>query len=52
MVTPIGTVRAPDGEFRIGNGGPGLRTEELKKTLVDIQRCRAADPHQWIHKVF
>ena len=52
VVTPIGTVRAPDGEFRIGNGGPGLRTEELKKTLVDIQRCRAADPHQWIHKVF
>jgi len=52
VVTPIGTVRAPDGEFRIGNGGPGLRTEELKKTLVDIQRCRSADPHQWIHKVF
>ncbi len=52
VVTPIGTVRAPDGEFRIGNGGPGLRTEELKKVLVDIQRCRATDPHNWIHKVF
>ena len=52
VVTPIGTVRAPDGEFRIGNGGPGLRTEELKKALVDIQRCRATDPHNWIHKVF
>jgi branched-chain amino acid aminotransferase len=52
VVTPIGTVRAPDGEFRIGNGGPGIRTEELKKSLVDIQRCRAADPHKWIHKVF
>ncbi len=52
VVTPIGTVRAPEGEFRIGNGGPGMRTEELKKTLVDIQRGRAADPHNWIHRVF
>jgi branched-chain amino acid aminotransferase len=52
VVTPIGTVRAPEGEFKIGNGGPGTRTEELKSALVDIQRCRAADPHGWIHKVF
>jgi branched-chain amino acid aminotransferase len=52
VVTPIGTVRAPDGEFKIGNGGSGTRTEELKSVLVDIQRCRSADPHKWIHKVF
>jgi branched-chain amino acid aminotransferase len=52
VVTPIGTVRAPEGEFRIGNGGSGARTEELKSALVDIQRCRAPDPHKWIHKVF
>lgn len=52
VVTPIGTVRAPDGEFTIGNGGSGARTEELKASLVNIQRCRAADPHGWIHKVF
>jgi len=52
VVTPIGTVRAPDGEFKIGNGGSGTRTEELKSILVDIQRCRSADPHKWIHKVF
>src|SRR4029079_19661060 len=48
---PIGTVRAPEGEFKIGNGGSGARTEELKSALVDIQRCRAPDPHKWIHKV-
>ena len=41
-----------DGEFKIGNGGPGTRTEELKAALVGIQRGRAADPHGWIHKVF
>jgi len=52
VVTPIGTVRAPEGEFRIGNGGSGARTEELKSALVDIQRCRAPDPHGWVHRVF
>lgn len=52
VVTPIGTVRAPDGEFTIGNGGSGARTEELKAALVGIQRGTAADPHGWIHKVF
>lgn len=52
VVTPIGTVRAPDGEFTIGNGGSGARTEELKATLVGIQRGSAADPYGWIHKVF
>jgi branched-chain amino acid aminotransferase len=52
VVTPIGTVRSKDGEFRIGNGGSGAKTEELKAVLVDIQRGRAADPYGWIHKVF
>jgi branched-chain amino acid aminotransferase len=52
VVTPIGTVRSTDGEFRIGNGGPGTRTEELKSALVGIQRGKAADPHRWLHKVF
>jgi branched-chain amino acid aminotransferase len=52
VLTPIGTVKAPDGEFMIGNGGSGTRTDELKKSLVDIQRGRASDPHKWIHRVF
>jgi branched-chain amino acid aminotransferase len=52
VVTPIGTIRSKDGEFKIGNGGPGTKTEELKAALVGIQRGRAADPHGWIHKVF
>jgi branched-chain amino acid aminotransferase len=52
VVTPIGTVRAPEGEFVIGNGGSGVRTVELKSALVDIQRCRAPDTHKWIHRVF
>jgi branched-chain amino acid aminotransferase len=52
VLTPIGTVRSKDGEFRIGNGSPGQRTEELKASLVGIQRGRTADPHGWIHRVF
>ncbi len=52
VVTAIGTVRTPEGEFKIGNGGPGTRTEELRSALVEIQRSRTPDPHGWIHKVF
>src|SRR5262245_21752618 len=52
VVTPIGTVRSTDGEFKIGNGGPGTKTEELKSALVGIQRGKAADKHGWLHKVF
>ena len=52
VVTPIGTVRSKDGEFKIGNGGPGTQTEDLKSALVGIQRGHAADRYGWIHKVF
>jgi branched-chain amino acid aminotransferase len=52
VVTAIGTVKAPEGSFTIGNGGSGVRTSELKSALVDIQRSRAADSHKWVHKVF
>jgi branched-chain amino acid aminotransferase len=51
VVTPIGTVRWPDGEFTIGDGGTGEVTARLRQTLVDIQRGRAADPHGWVHRV-
>jgi branched-chain amino acid aminotransferase len=52
VVTPIGTVRSKDGEFKIGNGGPGTQTEDLRSALVGIQRGAAADKHSWLHKVF
>ena len=47
-----GTVRSKDGEFKIGNGGPGTQTEDLKQALVGIQRGTAVDKYGWIHKVF
>jgi len=51
VVTPIGTVRSVDGEFQIGDGGTGPVTAELRKALVDIQRCRATDQYNWVHKI-
>ena len=52
VLTPIGTVRSREGEFTIGNGGSGARTEEMRNALVAIQRGRAADSHGWVHRVF
>jgi len=51
VITPIGTVRFPDGEFTVADGGPGEITEGLRKQLQDIQRGRAEDPFGWVHKV-
>jgi branched-chain amino acid aminotransferase len=51
VITPIGTVKSPDGEFTIADGGTGPVTERLRATLVDIQRGRTPDTHGWVHKV-
>ena len=51
VVTPIGRVASPKGEFKIGAGGPGQTTMRIKQRLVDIQRGVAADPHGWVYKV-
>ena len=51
VITPIGTVRSPDGEFAIADGGPGEVTMSLRQELVDIQRGRAEDPFGWVHRV-
>ena len=40
VITPIGTVRFPDGEFLVGGGEPGRSTMALRQQLVDIQRGR------------
>jgi branched-chain amino acid aminotransferase len=51
VLTPIGTVKTADGDFTIGNGGPGALTGELRAQLSGIQRGRAADPHGWVYPV-
>jgi len=48
VVTPVGKVAGHDGEFTIGSGGPGQLTTSLKQKLVDIQRGKMADSHDWV----
>ena len=51
VVTPIGRVASPEGEFKMGAGGPGQITMRLKQRLVDIQHGAAPDPHGWVYKL-
>ncbi|RKN30126.1 branched-chain amino acid aminotransferase [Micromonospora musae] len=51
VVTPIGQVKSPDGEFLIGGGEPGQVTMALRQQLVDIQRGDAPDPHGWVTRL-
>jgi branched-chain amino acid aminotransferase len=51
VITPIGTVKSPEFEFTVADGGSGEVTMGLRKELVDIQRGRAADPFGWVHRV-
>lgn len=52
VLTPIGQVRSAEGDFLIGNGGSGARTEALKAALVAIQRGQASDTRGWVRRVF
>jgi len=53
VLTPIGRVRGHNGlDFTIGNGGPGIQTQDLRQALVDIQRGDAPDPHNWVERIF
>lgn len=51
VVTPVGTVASPDGEFQIGAGGIGQITAKLREKLVGIQQGRIADQHGWVMRV-
>lgn len=52
VISPIGKVRSASGDFTINGGNAGPVAMGLRKQLVDIQYGRAADPHNWIRKVF
>jgi branched-chain amino acid aminotransferase len=52
VVTPIGRVRGRGFDFAIGNGGPGMVTEQLRQKLTSIQRGTAPDPHGWVERLF
>ncbi|MEE4204704.1 MAG: branched-chain amino acid aminotransferase [Erythrobacter sp.] len=51
VVTPVGTVASPQGEFTIGAGGTGQLTSKVREKLVGIQRGTAPDPHGWVTRL-
>jgi len=51
VITPIGTVKSKDGQFKVGNGETGPITSKLRDALLDIQTGVAKDEHQWTIKV-
>jgi branched-chain amino acid aminotransferase len=52
VISPIGKVCSGSGDFLISGGAAGSVAMGMRKKLVDIQYGRAADPHNWIKKVF
>lgn len=51
VVTPVGTVASPEGEFTIGAGGTGQLTTRIRERLVGIQRGTVPDPHGWVTRI-
>ncbi|MCP9222829.1 branched-chain amino acid aminotransferase [Erythrobacter sp. LQ02-29] len=51
VVTAVGTVAQPDGEFTIGSGGPGQLTTKLRERLVGIQKGAVDDTHGWVTRL-
>jgi len=51
VVTAVGKVAGPDGEFTIGAGGIGQTTAALREQLVGIQTGRIADTHGWVTRM-
>ncbi|MDA9918393.1 branched-chain amino acid aminotransferase [Erythrobacter sp.] len=51
VVTPVGTVASPGGEFTIGTGGIGQMATKMRERLVDLQHGRVEDKHGWVTRV-
>jgi branched-chain amino acid aminotransferase len=51
VVTPVGTVASPQGEFQIGAGGNGQLTTKLREKLVALQHGREPDRHGWVMRI-
>jgi branched-chain amino acid aminotransferase len=51
VITPIGLLADDRGEHKVSSGETGEVTSALRRTLLDLQYGRAADPHGWMRKV-
>ena len=50
VITPVAGVRSAEGDWTVGDGGPGPVSMRLRKALVDIQRGAVPDAHGWLHR--
>jgi len=51
VITPISSLRWPDGEAVTGGGETGPVTTALREALLDLQYGRSPDPHGWMRRV-
>ena len=51
VITPVGAVKSAHGSWSVSDGKPGEVSMRLRKSLVEIQRGVAPDPHHWLHPV-
>ena len=51
VITPVGKVKSPAGEWLVGDGSPGPVTLRLREELLGLQYGDRPDPHGWIHKI-
>jgi len=51
VVTPVGTVAAPSGEFTIGAGGTGQITAKMRERLIGIQHGTIEDRYGWVTRI-
>jgi branched-chain amino acid aminotransferase len=51
VITPVGRVKGPSGEWTVGDGNPGLITMRLREELLGIQYGNRPDPYGWVHKL-
>ncbi|MHA7818038.1 MAG: branched-chain amino acid aminotransferase [Erythrobacter sp.] len=51
VVTPVGTVASPAGEFTVGTGGIGQMAAKMRERLVAIQNGEVEDRHGWVMRV-
>jgi branched-chain amino acid aminotransferase len=51
VITPVGRVKGPSGEWAVGDGTPGPVTMRLREELLGIQYGHRPDPYGWVHKL-
>jgi len=51
VITPVGHVKADDGEWRVRDGETGPVATRLREHLLALQHGERGDPRGWMHRV-